>query len=300
MGGSTLGSDVIRSSCFGTLKVPFTIVNGYHLPAYVDKSTLVILSSYSGTTEEVLSAAAEARKRGALITGLTRGAKLGTFFRRNNYPWYQIDGEANPAGQPRMGLGYNVMGQIGLLAAAGQVPVNRNEIADVVAHLSRCTKALDPDVPVKRNDAKRLAASLYGRFPVLVGASHTVGSMHAFTNQLNETAKVFATYFPIPELNHHLLEGLKLPREVRRATFVFAGSNLYDPAIVKRGRMTREIVRRRGLRAVSFTVSGKSLLMQAMDVLVFAGYVSFYLSVLNGVNPLEIDTVNEFKKKLAR
>lgn len=300
MGGSALGSDVIRSACFGSLRVPFTIVNGYHLPAFVDRSTLVILSSYSGTTEEVLSAAAEAKKRGAMVTGLTRGKKLGAFFKRNGYPWYQIDGEANPAGQPRMGLGYNAMGQIGLLSSVGLLKVTADDVTKIVRHVRRRAAAFETTVPTSRNEAKSLATSFFGRIPVLVGTEHCSGSIHAFANQLNETAKIFAVPFILPELNHHLLEGLRFPTAAKQGTFMFVASSLYDDRITKRQRITAEIVKKKGLKAVQYRARGIDRLTQAFDLLTLAGYTSFYLSVQHGSDPLEIQTVNEFKKRLAK
>ncbi|MFH0829480.1 MAG: SIS domain-containing protein [Candidatus Kerfeldbacteria bacterium] len=300
MGGSALGTDVIKSVFFSSLPVPLTIVNGYHIPHSVNKKTLVVLSSYSGNTEEVMSAAAEAKRTGARITGLTAGGKLAAFFRRHRLPWYQIDGKANPSGQPRMGLGYSVMGQVGLFSRMKLLRVSGTDIRRCIAHIGTRATKLGPMIVTDQNEAKSLAGSLFGRFPILIGAEHLVGSMHVFANQLNETAKVFATYFPLPELNHHLLEGLRFPREIRSGTIVCARSSLYDAAVTKRLRITADIALRKGLRSVSFSATGQDPLSQALDSLVLSGYTSFYLSVLNRVNPLEISAVDEFKKRLAR
>jgi glucose/mannose-6-phosphate isomerase len=300
MGGSALGSDVIRHVFMGTLRIPYTIVNGYHLPAFVDRNTLVVFSSYSGTTEEVLSATTEAKKRGAMVTGLTRGGRLGAFFKRNNYPWYRIDGEANPAGQPRMGLGYSVMGQLGLLSSVGLLKVAHADATAIVRYVRHRAKAFETTVPTSRNEAKSLAASLLGRIPVLIGTEHCSGSIHAFANQLNETPKTFAIPFIVPELNHHLLEGLRFPKAVKNGTFIFVSSSHYDDRITKRQHITAEIVKKRGLKVVQYRVRGADRLTQAFDLLVLAGYTSFYLSVLHNCDPLEIQTVNEFKERLVK
>ena len=299
MGGSALGSDVIRYVFMGILRIPYTIVNGYHLPAFVDRNTLVVFSSYSGTTEEVLSAMTEAKKRGALITGLTRGAKLGAFFDRNGYPWYQIDGEVNLSRQPRMGLGYSIMGQLGLLSSIGLLPMTPTDAAAIVKYVRRRAKAFETSVPTSRNEAKSLAVSLLGRIPVLIGTEHCSGSIHVFANQLNETPKAFAMPFIVPELNHHLLEGLRFPKAVKKGTFMFVSSSLYDDRITKRQHITAEIVKKRGLKVVQYRVRGADRLTQAFDLLVLAGHASFYLSVLHNCDPLGIQTVDEFKERLA-
>lgn len=300
MGGSALGSDVVRSVFRPQLRQPLTIVNDYELPAAVDRRTLVVLSSYSGTTEEVLNAANEARRRRARITGLTRGAKLGAFFRRHHLPWYAIDGSFNPAGQPRLGLGYNAMGQLGLLASLGAIRLFPKDVEAVVRQVEVRSQDCDVDAPLSRNQAKQLARSLQGRIPILVGAAHLIGSMHAFANQLNETAKAFAASFSLPELNHHLLEGLRFPPAVRRGIFVMPQSSLLPSRIRQRQRITAEIAERHHLAVAKLFVRGQNRLVQAFDVLAMAGFVSMYLSVLNGVDPLAVPTVNELKKKLAQ
>lgn len=300
MGGSTLGTDVVRSACAETLSVPLQIVNNYHLPSSVGRRTLVVLSSYSGSTEEVLAVAKEARKRHAMITGLSRGGPLGVFLTRYRYPWYRIDGEANPAQQPRMGLGYNAMGQIGILAALGYVKISKDDVAALVLHVQRRASLFSTTTALKRNPAKQLASALARRIPILVGAEHLTGSVHAFANQLNETAKAFAVPFAVPELNHHLLEGLRFPVAVKTGTFVFMDSALIDPRSAIRQRITQQIVIRKGLRAVRVAIKGSTKLTEAFDVLTIAGFTSLYLSVLHGVNPLEIQTVNEFKQRLMR
>ncbi|MBI5404894.1 MAG: SIS domain-containing protein, partial [Candidatus Kerfeldbacteria bacterium] len=276
MGGSALGSDVILSVFGSTLSIPMTIVNGYQLPGWVNRRTLVLLSSYSGGTEETLAAAVEARQRGAKITGLTTGGKLSKWFGRHQLPYYRIVPDANPAGQPRMGLGYNAMGQIGLLSSIGLLKITRAEVEMAIATAARRLQACDPSVPTKRNPAKQLANVLTGRLPILIGAGPLLGSLHAFANQLNETAKVFSVAFPLPELNHHLLEGLRFPTSLRSATFVAFHSDLYWPRIMARERITLQIVAQAKLKTTTVKIQGDSRLAQALDVLALAGPTSLY------------------------
>jgi glucose/mannose-6-phosphate isomerase len=300
MGGSALGADVVRSVFMPVLKVPFGILNGYQLPRYVGPKTLVVLSSYSGTTEEVLANAREAVKRKAIIMGLTMGSTLADFFRKHRLPWYQIDGMANPSGQPRMGLGYNIMGLIGLLRSAGFLIISSSDIQGVLRTVQNRMNQCKPEVPASRNKAKQLAHELEHRLILLTGADHLTGCLHAFANQLNETAKAYAVAFPFPELNHHLMEGLKFPRAVRNATFVTTQSSLYKQRMVQRIQISRRIVRSFGLATPEISIQGKTKLEQAFDLLTVAGFVSLYLALLHRVNPLEIPTVNELKQRLAR
>ncbi|MBI4092580.1 MAG: hypothetical protein HY420_01520 [Candidatus Kerfeldbacteria bacterium] len=300
MGGSALGTDVLRSVYARELRVPLTIVNDYTLPAAARRQTLVVLSSYSGSTEEVLAASQEARRRKCLITGLTQGGALATLLRQYRVPWYQIDGSANPSGQPRMGLGYSIMGQLGLLTALGLMRVSQSEVLALTAAVEEQIRERDSGVPRKSNAAKQLAERLYGTIPVLVSGEHLVGSMHAWANMLNETAKTLAASFPLPELNHHLLEGLRYPGSTRQLNFVFADSSSLSQKLRSRLRITSQLVDRRHISTVVQRVHGQTLLEEAFDVLTLGGFVSFYLSILNHVDPLAIPTVDEFKRRLGR
>jgi glucose/mannose-6-phosphate isomerase len=300
MGGSTLGSDLVRTVFASSLKIPFSIVNGYSLPACVDRHTLLILSSYSGSTEETLAAGREGLKRHARITGLTTGGSLARFFERNTLPWYRIVPTENPAGQPRMGLGYNAMGQLGLLAALGVLKISQADIREVLSVVGRRTASCSADVPTAINPAKQLSKQLAERLPILVGFEHLVGSMHAFANQINETGKAYAVPFALPELNHHLLEGLRFPKAVRTAVLVTANSSFVHPRIAARQRITRQIVRRLGMNSAEIRLRGRSRLAEAFDLLAIAGAASLYLSVLHRVDPLKITTVDELKRRLSR
>jgi glucose/mannose-6-phosphate isomerase len=197
-----------------------------------------------------------------------------------------------------MGLGYSVMGQLGLLSSLGLVRVSGQDVTALTDYLERRSWDFDIARPKRLNAAKQLAVSLRTSLPLVVGAEHLSGSVHAFANQLNETAKTLAIPWQLPELNHHLLEGLRYPRAAQRAAMIIFGSTLYHPRLRARVRVTRELVERSGLKAVVVPARGDDRLTQALDLLVLAGYTSLDLSVLHRVNPLAIPTVDELKRRL--
>src|SRR3989338_8168150 len=112
MGGSTLGSHVIKSLYADTLKIPVEILNGYALPAFVNTKTLVIVSSYSGTTEEPLAAGKQALAKKAHVVTISSGGTLASWAKKNKLPALLFTTENNPCGSPRMGLGYSIVGQL--------------------------------------------------------------------------------------------------------------------------------------------------------------------------------------------
>ncbi|HET9946890.1 MAG TPA: SIS domain-containing protein, partial [Patescibacteria group bacterium] len=121
MGASIYGALVLKALKAESLPFPIEVISDYHLPVYVDSHTLVVLTSYSGTTEEVLSCAQEAKEKGAHMMVLTKGGPLAQFATENNLPAYIFDGSLNPAGIPRLGNGYTIIGLLGVFKKLGLI-----------------------------------------------------------------------------------------------------------------------------------------------------------------------------------
>jgi glucose/mannose-6-phosphate isomerase len=204
MGGSALGPHVIKSLYFDRLSIPLEIVNDYHLPEYVNKDALVLLSSNSGTTEEVLSAAEDADKRGAMIMGMTTGGKLKKFLEIKKVPAYIFQQRHNPSGQPRMGTGYMILGMLGLFHQAGLIKIGESEVKTSIGLLKKLNKEWGLDTESNKNKAKQFAKQCHGKAVFTVSSSFLLGNAHTFNNQLNENAKNFSSFFALPEINHHL------------------------------------------------------------------------------------------------
>ena len=292
MGGSAYAAYVIKALYTSKLRVPCELVNGYDLPAYVHEHTLVLLSSYSGTTEEVLSCGQQALMRKAKITGVCEGGALAGFFSKNNLPAYIFTPINNPAGQPRLGQGYMIFGHMGLLKAMGLLDVSDEEVASAVQFVDEQTEAIE----IK---AKEIAHSLVEKIPVIVAAEHLSGNAHTLRNQFNETAKNFSAYSLLPELNHHLMEGLVHP-EARILIFLFLKSQLYSKIVQTRLTLTKEVVEKNNIATIGIDVVGDSHLSQMLYALSFGGYLTFYLGILYGQDPSVIPWVDFFKEKLSK
>lgn len=301
MGGSALGGRIVDCLFTNSLRGSIEVFTGYSLPDYVDPYSLVILSSYSGNTDETLDAAKQARKKNACSFILTSGGKLAEFAAKEKLPAYIFKPVHNPSGQPRMGLGYSLTAILNLLARCGFIPLTGAEMEETVSLMRDLVKDYDLVSPQTQNLAKRLAQRLDGKSPVLVASEHLVGSIHAFKNQLNENAKTFSTNFDIPELNHHLMEGLSNPRSLKPLLhFIFFDSKLYPPNIRKRYPLTKEVVEKNDISAEIFELTAASQIAQVYELLTLSSYVSFYLAILYGLNPAPIPWVDYFKEKLAK
>lgn len=299
MGGSGLGLHIVDSVFFDKLEVPVEVFNSYSVPNYVDEKTLFLASSYSGTTEEIIYSLDEALKRKAKIMGITAGGKLEELFKENNIPYFKINPINNPCDQPRMGLGYSITGIMGLLSKAGVIKVQDEDFLEVQAVLEKNNQLYRLDVPEEQNLAKMIAQKLLGKIIILIGGEFLAGSLHAFRNQFHENAKNYSEYHVLPELNHHLMESLSLPKTNPDVLSVLAiNSNLYPPLIQKRFSITNEVIQKNNLPVMEYHLFGKTKLAQAYELIHFGEYVNFYLSFLNNVDPASIPCVDFFKKRL--
>ena len=221
--------------------------------------------------------------------------------RRYKLPNYKIDQTANPSNQPRYGVGSQVGAVMALFNKLKFIKVDQKEINDLVQYLNKINSLFSVDVALKNNMAKKVAVKIKGHLPVIVTAEFLSANGHILANQINEGADNLAIYNTIPELNHHLMEGLAYPRAIRsKLKFLFFNSDQYLEIIRKRFLVTQKVLRRQGIKYIEYSISGGSRLANAMELLVFGSWLSFYLAVLNGCNPADIPWVNFFKAELKK
>ncbi|MBU4421777.1 SIS domain-containing protein [Patescibacteria group bacterium] len=286
MGGSALSAHIVKA--LNEIKVPFCFYNGYEPPKFVGKDTLFIASSYSGNTEEVLAGIEEAGRRKAKICLITAGGKLGKKY-KNLYPSIIFDTELNPSAQPRYGLGYS-------LGALFNILIKLDLIDYKMEYLKNISVGL---IAPSLKKAEKMAQELSGKAPIVVASEFLEGNAHIFVNQINETAKVFSEYHSMPELNHHLMEGLKRPAiNTKYLKFLFLDSALYAPKIIKRFAITKEVVKKNKIEYTEYKVSGKTQVEQALNFLFFGSLVSLVLAIFYKESPTDILWVKYFKSKL--
>ncbi|MBI5023122.1 MAG: SIS domain-containing protein [Candidatus Magasanikbacteria bacterium] len=299
MGGWALGAYIIRALYGNEMKISLEIANDYHLPAYVNKDTLVVLSSYSGSTEETLSCLVEAKKKNAKILVMTTGKDLAEFKKDKKLPGYLFTPHFNPCNSPRMGLGYSLFGSLILFGKIGFIKFSEFEAQKAIKIAEKYNRELGVYKKITDNRAKQLAEKLKDKIPFYFSASHLAGNIHTAANQLNENAKVFAYWALLPEINHHLMEGLLFPAAIKKdLILVFLESTSDEPKIRKRFALTREVAKKRGVEAVSYMLQEKTPLGQSFELLVLGSYVSFYLAMLYDLDPTPIPMVDWFKKNM--
>jgi len=292
MGGSGLGAHIVKALFAGELKIPIEVVNDYHLPAYVGKNTLVIASSYSGNTEETVNALGEAKKKKAKIVVLCAGGALAQFALKNKLPALVFSTENNPCGSPRMGLGYSLAGQLLILSKAGVLDFSKDKLANLSKQLEKYGGTLI-------NVAKELAQKTLDKSVWYVASEHLLGNAHVAANQINENGKRFGGYFAIPELNHHLMEGMLNPESNKKTLlFVLLESELYNERTQRRYEVTKDVLAKTHVAFENYKLTAGDKVGQMCEALALCGYISYYSAILNNIDPTDIPFVDYFKKAL--
>lgn len=300
MGGSMYAGRILEHLLGGEVAIPIHVVDGYRLPRSVTRRSLVLLSSYSGTTEEVLSCFKQAKELAARVLAITTGGTLGAVARASKIPAYIFTPTSNPSGMPRMGIIYMVLGVLLLLSRVGVVHMEEKEYQILIRVLAHYLRTWGAEVPTAKNYAKQIAIAAQNKILCLVGAEFLYGNVRAMTNQIDENGKQFACAFFLPEMNHHLLEGLQFPHtNPRTLFFLFFRSSLYHPRVRTRVTLTHEVIRKHGISSEMYTLQEKKKILQVLELLVFGSYMSFYLAVLHRIDPGHIPWVEYFKRRLS-
>ncbi|MFA6081247.1 MAG: SIS domain-containing protein [Patescibacteria group bacterium] len=290
MGGSRFPHYIIKELFKEEIKIPYLINDDYILPGFVNDNTLVVLSSYSGTTEEVLTVGQKAYEKNAKIIGISNGGELKFFLEKIEAPGYFFDPVFNPSNQPRIGFGYLIGGIIGLLFNLKILNLEKNNILLSINNIN---------IKKIEEDAKFMAQKIINKYPYYIVSEFLTGIGNAIANQTNETAKSISSFRVIPELNHHLMEGLKNPKELAKISlFIFFFSKLFSPSIQKRFHITKEVVEKNNIETVWYELRGENKIEQAFELMIFGNFLTMYLSSLYGENPAAVPYVDYFKKKL--
>jgi glucose/mannose-6-phosphate isomerase len=297
MGGSAIGGDIVRRLALSESKVPVQLHRDYGLPAFVDANTLVIASSYSGNTEETLSAFTEALGNQSSKLVITSGGRLEHLAESKGIPAFLIDYQA----PPRAAFPHSLIPLVGIFQKLGLLKdksADFNEALDILNQLSGDfveTKSL------ASNPAKQLAAKLWGRIAVIYGAEILSEVAQRWKGEFNENSKAWAFFENLPELNHNAVVGYEFPPEAKERIFVLMlRSSLLRPRNLLRYEVTAKLLARAGITYEFAEVIGKSALSQVLSSVFLGDYASFYLSMLNEVDPTSTDAIDFVKQYLAR
>ncbi len=297
MGGSAIGADLIKDILRVELKIPMLVCRQYTLPAFINKASLVIISSYSGNTEETLSCFREALKRKSAVVVIASGGKLERLSKEHKLPFLKIHGDY----PPRCALGFSFFCGLEIL---GRLKLVRNMSKDI----SETTKILDdlgvlmvPAVKTGHNEPKKIARMLANKFIVIYSSSEFSEAISMrFREQLAENSKTFSSVNFIPELNHNEIEGWNKPASMLKNTAVIILEDCGESRKIRRRfDVTKKIIKPTGCEIITLVATGKSKMAKIFSLIYFCDWLSYYLAIMNNVDPYPVKKIEMLKKELA-
>jgi glucose/mannose-6-phosphate isomerase len=288
MGGSAIGADLARAAIGERATAPISVIRGYDLPAFAGPESLVVCSSYSGTTEETLSCFEQAGAQGAARVVVTPGGDLAAAARDEGVPVVGV-----PSGmQPRAAVVYMTLAALECAAAAGVGPSLRDEIAEA----RDLVKDLVAEWGQGESEPYGIARALEGRIPAVYGGPLTGSAAVRWCSQLNENSKVVALGGRIPEANHNEVVGW------RDTDLALTTVLLDDPAqserIRRRFDVTAEILVDAGIPVERVEARGDGAVARLMSLVLMGDLVSVHLAELRGVDPTPVEAIDDLKRRL--
>ncbi|MFC1893266.1 bifunctional phosphoglucose/phosphomannose isomerase [Chloroflexota bacterium] len=297
MGGSAIGGDLVSSLAAPEGKLPVIVYRDYDLPAFVDDKTLVIASSYSGMTEEILSSFEQALETKAKKLVITTGGKLRSLAEENGIPVFTFDYRA----QPRAALPFGLMPILGFLQQLGFVSDKSQDVVETTQILQELSPRINEGVLQSSNPAKQLAQRLFARLPVIYGEGLLAEVAHRWKTQLNENSKAWAFYEVFPELDHNAVVGYQFPEELAgKMMVVLLRSASPRKRIHLRYQATCQLLDQARVSYQAVDSCGTSPLSQMMSLVLFGDYVSYYLAMLYRIDPSPVKAIDYLKEQLAR
>jgi glucose/mannose-6-phosphate isomerase len=296
MGGSAIGGDLARSYLSGKLSVPVSINRSYELPAYANDKTLIIASSYSGNTEETLSAFEQAVAKKLPILCITTGGTLAKRAKELNLPVIIV-----PAGmQPRAALAYSFVPILLALeklgATSGEVQ-NLERAATLLDTLSERYGTAHLD---ENNHTFKLAGNILHRVPVIYAASDYDTVALRWRGQIQENGKHLAFSNVLPEMNHNELEGWTNPVDlVERFSILLLRSKNESARIAKRFDVMKDLFRSKQVDVFELASEGETRIEQMFSLIALADWTSYYMALFAGTDPTAIDMIEQFKQKMS-
>ncbi len=314
MGGSGVAGEVLSAVCGPNSATQVVALHDYRLPGWVGEEDLVIAVSCSGTTEETLSAAGEAARRGCPLVGVGgAGSPLARLATQAGGAFIPVQ----PAGMPRTtfwGLSVPLMVIADRLGVA-EIPGQTLEAA--AAELERISQLCRPDRESSANPAKTLALELAGTLPMIWGSSPLTGvAATRFAAQLNENAKYPAVPGVLPEANHNQVvafDGPFAPRPGAGAVvldraglgltvplhLVILRDSQEHPQVTRRREVSAELAEQRGISVTELAAAGSTALERLASLVQLIDYATVYLGIAIGVDPGPIAVIGELKERIA-
>ena len=291
MGGSALPGELLSALELAT--IPLRVHRDYGLPHITGKKPLIIVSTYSGNTEESLSAYQAARQAGYALLANTAGGKIEEWSTRDGVPVAKID---FPGMQPRHTLLASFTGLAMALSNSGLTRALNDE-------LTTATETLKSAIASIEAPAKQLAKKLAGAIPVYIAAHPLSFAARNLKIQTNENAKAPAFWNELPEMNHNEMVGFtELAAHFKQSPppfhAVFLRSSDDHPRTSARMDITADLYAEWGVPVSTFEIKGATVMDKLFYAAVAGLWTTYFLAEAAHIDPVPVAGVENFKKKL--
>ncbi|MFM1875997.1 MAG: bifunctional phosphoglucose/phosphomannose isomerase [Bacteroidota bacterium] len=288
LGGSGIGGTIAAEVVASEAHVPIVTNNGYFIPNFVSINTLFLACSYSGNTEETISAAKLAHEEGAKIVVISSGGKLKEM--ADEFGWDYI---GIPGGQPpRASFGLSFPEVLYVLYAHGIISKKFEK------ELEAAIKLLDDKEMAIQEEAKQVTDKLYGKIPVIYAADGFGGVATRFRQQINENSKMLCWHHVIPEMNHNELVGWRAQND-DLAVILFRSETDFD-RIQARMNINKGTFTEYTSTIVEVWSKGTSDLQRALYLVHIGDWISYFLAEKKGIDETEVKVIDHLKGELAK
>lgn len=288
LGGSGIGGSIVQNFVFDKLTVPFVVNKDYFLPKFVNKDSLVIVSSYSGNTEETLQAMKQAFKVKATVVCITSGGKVAEIANKK-----KLDCILLPAGMPpRACIGYSMTQVMFVLLGLGLVKYNFEK--DIKASI-KLLKNKSRSIQAK---ATSLAKKLHGKMPIIYSGPDFEGVAVRFRQQLNENSKMLCWHHVIPEMNHNELVGWR-DKNNDNSVVILRDENDYERTQM-RMEINKKVIKKYTKNISEVYTEGKSYWEKVFYLIHLTDWVSVKLAEMRGQDAVEVKVIDFLKGELAK
>ncbi len=287
LGGSGIGGSIVAELVAGNAIVPVNVSKGYFIPAYVNENTLVIISSYSGDTEETLNCMEIAASKNAKIVGITSGGRVQEIAKANGFDCIIVPGGM----PPRSCLGFSLTQLLFILG------FNKIISNDFKAELEASIALIDKEEEAILKEAKAIAEKLKGKTPVIYATTYNEGVAIRLRQQLNENAKILCWHHIIPEMNHNELVGWTQKND-NMSVILLLDKDEYSRNL-SRVAINKEIIKKYTVNITEIYSHGNSAIEKAIYFIHLGDWISVMLGQLRGVDLMEVNVINHLKSKLS-
>ncbi|MFA7662930.1 MAG: bifunctional phosphoglucose/phosphomannose isomerase [Patescibacteria group bacterium] len=298
MGGSAIGGDLIRACFENEIEIPMLVCRDYVLPRFVDPETLVIVCSFSGNTEETLACLNDAKKLGAKILTISSGGEIEAESLKNKIPFFKLNYQSE-CDQPRVNSGVMLTTVAVILAKLNLIDLDKNIWERIIENIDGVS-ADCADENEAENLAFEIAQKLQNKIPVFHGAGFLSTVARRFKQDVNETSKQFAFYEEVPESNHNATVGYEFPEAKKDLIMVSLESSLDYPRNEIRWEILKQIWDKRGLEQLAIMTDFETKLEQVFHLVYLGMWVSYYLGILNKIDPTPVEAIKFLKDGLAK